>query len=263
MRINFTLVFDLVTFQQQTRGALAAFSYFPFVLFPTVSNVQRLSTRKFVSFHRQIQNGGLLARSKPAKGISSTNGKWTTGASKTFKRTIRILPKKNRRIWWRIRGNGKETRAVQMHLRRTGSYNFSCWLFRYGKKDKVSFIFASHRSTKRNGNCGKGRKKSPNYKKLWATCKFTSFKKENTFWGCTRKMTDWKYANLKIVKRYNICWALLRQQNQKSLTSTISHQRRLLSLSTDPGTKIVGAERCQQERGPWLDVVLEVTSEVI
>lgn len=162
-----------------------------FGLFPTVSNVQRLSTRKFVSFHRQIQNGGLLTGSKRAKGISFTNGKWTTGTSKTFERTIRILPQKNRGIWWRIRGNGEETGAVQMHLRRTGSHNVAVVkLFRCWNKDKFSYIFASYRSTKRNGNCGKGRKKSPNYKKLWATCKFTSFKKENTFWDCTQKMTD-------------------------------------------------------------------------
>ena len=46
-----------------------------------------------------------------------------------------------------------------MHLRRAGSYNLAVGCFGMEKKDKFSFIFASHHSTKRNGNCGKGRKK--------------------------------------------------------------------------------------------------------
>lgn len=113
------------------------FFYFSFTFSAHCTQFKRLSTWKFVSFHRQIQNGGPHTRSKPATGISFTNGKWTARASKTFQGTIRILQKKNRWIRWRVWGNGAEIRAVQMHVRRTGEL-VKIFVCLWKKKDVLS-----------------------------------------------------------------------------------------------------------------------------
>lgn len=59
-----------------------------------------------------------------------------------------------------------------MHIRRTSRLITTSLLVEVNfvlllkDNDKLSYIFAVCCSTKRNGNCGNGRKKSPNYKKL-------------------------------------------------------------------------------------------------